>query len=95
VRAECVLIVLPLLPLPPLHRPSRPPPPLSGTIPKDYLLALAGKYGISFGPGSYGGLNPLTGEPLPGWCPQHACAHHGAITSPQASLFRDGVPNTS
>ncbi len=43
---------------------------LEFTLPKDYLLLLVGNYAISFGPGAYGGLDLITGEPLPGWCPQ-------------------------
>ena len=76
-----------------LYRPSRPSPPLpppSGAIPKDYLLTLAGKYGISFGPGSYGGLNPLTGELLPGMVPP-ACMC--SPRRPRRAASRDGAPS--
>jgi len=63
---------------------------LEFTLPKDYLLLLVGKYAISFGPGAYGGLDLITGAPLPGWCPQFKLADYTGIDSvvaPAVSLL--------
>jgi len=59
---------------------------LEFTLDKDGLLLLVGKFALSFGPGSYGGLDITNGAPLPdgSWCPQFKLSDWTGIDSVMA-----------
>jgi len=67
---------------------------LEFALPKDYLLLLVGKYALSFGPGSYAGIDVASGVPFNldtgDWCPQYELADYtglDSLVSPAFSLL--------
>lgn len=64
---------------------------LEFALPKDYLLLLVGKYAISFGPGSYAGIQVDSGEPFNldsgDWCPQYDLKDYTGLDSLVSPVF--------